>query len=242
MKKLNRSRRGSSNESNSIRTESVVQSQVFFGYWNPILFIYLIPFMFQTVGGSSPTKAEEEMLALLIIMAISSVFVGTLSRKYGHYYHFFLIAGIFGMVGAGLCYNLSPSSRSAFKIGVRIILGMSFGALIQMPMLAAQANVQDKKPMLKANGLVLLMQRLGGGLGEAVANAILYAQLPIQIQKKLPSDEKYTFVEPQSIYDLPIGPTKTAMLDGLSKTIQIIYVSAVSIYFFALISILCLIK
>jgi hypothetical protein len=59
----------------------------FFGYWNPILYIYMIPFMFQTVRGSSPTKAGVEMLALMIPTALSSVVVGIAAKKTGQYYH-----------------------------------------------------------------------------------------------------------------------------------------------------------
>jgi hypothetical protein len=111
-----------------------------------------------------------------------------------------------------------------------------------MPILAVQANTKDKRQMSKANGIVVVFQRLGGGIGESVANAILYSQLPIQVAKRLPDGVDYTYVEPQDIFDLSLGPVRNAMLAGLSKTIEIVYVSAVPIYFFALLSVLCLIK
>jgi MFS family permease len=214
----------------------------FFSYWNVIVVIYIIPFMFQTVKGSSPEKAGVELLPLLIPMAIGSVIVGVFAKKFGQYYPFFLIGITFGSVGAGLAWHLTADSRSSYQIGTQILLGLSVGPLIQMPILAAQANTKKKVLMSKANGMVVVASRLGGGIGVGVANAILYSQLPIQIQKRLPAGIIYKYVEPTEIYQMPLGPIRDAMLAGLTYTIRIVYVTAVPIYFLALLAVLLFIK
>lgn len=182
------------------------------------------------------------MLAMMITLALTSLACGILAKKFGHYYPYMPSAAIAGAIGSGIMYNLSASSSSSFRIGTQILLGASFGPLLQSPVLAVQANVQDKRLMSKATAIVSVAQRLGGGVGGSVASAILAAQLPVEIQKRLPAGTPYTPVDPSAIYGLPLGPQRDAMLAGLNKVLNYIFVTGVPIFVVALLSVVFLVK
>lgn len=206
------------------------------------MFIYLVPLFFQTVEGHSSIKAGVDMLAMMITLAIFSVGAGILAKKTGHYYPYMPLAAICGMVGAGLMYKLEANSSSGFVIGTQILLGASFGPLLQTPILAVQANTKDKKLMSKATATVSVAQRLGGGIGGSAAGEILYAQLPSQVIKRLPADVDYVPMEVTAIYGMPLGPTRDAYLAGLTKVFDYIFVTGVPVYFIAFLFVVFLVK
>lgn len=214
----------------------------FCGYWNAIEFIYMIPYYYQTVRGSSPTKAGVDMLAMMITLAICSLGSGIAARKTGHYYPYMPLAAIFGMIGAGLMSNLDADSSSGFRIGTQILIGASLGPLLQTPLLAVQANTKDKTMISRATAAVSVSQRLGGSLGASVAGTILFNQLPVQVMKRLPAAVPYVNVDPTAIYHLPLDPMRDAYLAGLTNVIDAIFISGLPVYFLAFVGVITLVR
>ncbi|CAO1633525.1 unnamed protein product [Parajaminaea phylloscopi] len=212
----------------------------FLVFWNGITYMYLLPYTFAVVRGHSATQSGIDILAMMITLALTSIFGGVLSRKTNHYWPQMVIAPLFGAVGGGLSFLISRNMTLGLHIGSQILLGLGMGMVIQGPMLVIQANIEPKV-ISKATAFLIFFQRFGGGLGESVANAILAAQLPGAIRRFLPAGvdaASYEHLDPTVFYGMPGGPVRDSLLDAVTWVIDRVLLMGVPA--FVLVSVLML--
>lgn len=205
-------------------------------FWLAILYIYEVPASFQEVHGRTPTQSGVDILAMMISNALASLFGGILARKSGHYFPQLVVAPVLGAIGAGLIYLTKVDTGLGLQIGSQILLGVGIGAIIQLPMLAIQAN-SEKSVISKATALSIYAQRFGGGVGSSVSVAILYGQFPSMIRTSFAEASldatPYLNIQPTTILTVTDQAARSALQQALTRTINLIYISGVP--FFALI-------
>lgn len=205
----------------------------FFTFWNAITYTYLFPLFYQTVRGHSATQSGVDMLALMITLALCSLLTGVIAKNTGHYYPQTLIGPLFGIAGAAVLYFQRVDSSLGYQVGTQILIGMGTGAVIQMPILTVQANIEDRRLLAKATSFIVFSQRLGGGVGSSVSGAIVAAQFPIKVGQYLPAGSdaaRYARLTPEMAYQLPLGPQRDAILRALTRVISYVYVGGVPVF------------
>lgn len=213
-------------------------------FWNAILFMYMIPYFFETVRGHSATKSGLDMLALMIPVAVGSLLSGVITRKTGHYYPQLLLCPPLGIAGAAIVHSTPPSGSMGLQIGGQILLGLGIGPVIQGPILVVQANTVDRKLIAKATAMTAFAQRLGGGIGSSVAGAMLYGQLPSHVRAALPAGadlDQYLPLDPTAFFHMQAGPVRDALLRGLTNTINDIYLLGIPMFAICSIAIITLV-
>lgn len=102
--------------------------------------VYIIQF-FQLVRGSDAWRASIHVVALEIPDIITVAISGAISRMTGHVKPIIFVGIIAGLVGAGLLTLLDNDSGSSKHIGLLILPGVAFGAMLQGSLLSCQLQI-----------------------------------------------------------------------------------------------------
>ena len=165
----------------------------FGGSWFTIL--YYLPIYFQVVSGVSAAQSSVRNLPLIITVVLTTITSGSLISVTGHYISWLYVAGIMSTLGAGLIYTLDITSPSGHWIGYQIVVGIGFGAGIQLPIIVGQA-LSEPADITTSTALMLFAQTIGGALFVGAAEAAYANTLLSTLQTTAPS------VTPQSVIDI----------------------------------------
>ncbi|KUI69004.1 Putative HC-toxin efflux carrier TOXA [Cytospora mali] len=134
--------------------------------------IFFLPLYYQLVIDLSPVASGVHLLPFVCFMVAVCVLNGILlSSKLGYYMPWFLLSGVFMVVGSACLFIVNQYTSAAKVYGYTIIYGIGVGASIQMPFSVAAAKVRPEEAGL-AIGYCTFFQFLGPAVALSIANAV----------------------------------------------------------------------
>ncbi|KAL4785179.1 hypothetical protein BJX76DRAFT_356351 [Aspergillus varians] len=122
--------------------------------------IYMVPLSFQFTRTDGALDAGVRLLPFVVIMVVFVFVNGNLMARLGHYMPWFLVGGVFTVIGAALMYIAS------------------------FPVTQATVEAENIAPAI---GFIILAQFVGITIALAIANAILLNPSQDKIQQILPN-------------------------------------------------------
>lgn len=148
--------------------------------------IYFIPLYFQFVRNASAISAGVHLLPYVIVLVIFCVANGGVMSSTGWYFPWFVVGGVFTIIGSALLYTVDEHSSEASVYGYSVLAAIGGGSFVQAGFSVAQAKVGTVK-IPEAIGFVTLAQLLGGTLSLAIADAVFLNEATSSIQDILPN-------------------------------------------------------
>jgi len=102
--------------------------------------MYLLPLYFQSIRGASPTSSGVRLLPLILGLTFSSILAAGLITAIGLPYYVTIVGTVLACVGSGLVYTLDIDTAAGKWIGYLLILGLGYGAVVQMGIIVGQAS------------------------------------------------------------------------------------------------------
>lgn len=156
--------------------------------------IFYLAIYFQSVKGSSATKAGIQLLPLLISTVLSSIVTGGLITALGYYVPVMLFCMVLFSIGAGLITTFDTHTPFAQWFGYQIICGAGIGVGFQGGIVVVQ-TVLPLVDVPVATACVSFFQTLGGALFIAVAQTLFQNGLLSGIEKYSPSLPSQLFLK-----------------------------------------------
>lgn len=156
--------------------------------------IFYLAIYFQSVKGSSATKAGIQLLPLLISTVISSMVTGGLITVIGIYVPVMLFCMALFSIGAGLITTFSLTTPFGQWFGYQVLCGAGIGVGFQGGIVVVQ-TVLPLSDVPVATACVSFFQTLGGALFIAVAQSIFQNGLLSGIQKYEPQLPAQRFLQ-----------------------------------------------
>jgi MFS family permease len=104
--------------------------------------IYYLPLYFNFAKGDTNIESAVRMLPFMFITITANLFNGVFMPRWGYYAPWFLVSGIFSVIGGALMYALVDSSTSPSQIyGFSVFLGIGAGLSTQSGYSVVQAKV-----------------------------------------------------------------------------------------------------
>jgi len=155
--------------------------------------IYYLAIYFQSVKGSSATKAGVQLLPLLISTVLSSVLTGVLVSVIGYYVPVMLVSMAFFAIGSGLITTFSLHTTTGQWFGYQVLAGAGVGIGFQGSILVIQ-TVLPLSDIPVGTACVSFFQQLGGALFIPVAQSLFQNGLLSGIQKYEPGLDAQVFL------------------------------------------------
>ena len=230
------------------------------GMFSCILFI---PLYFQGVFGSTATTSGNFLTPMMLANVTAAALIGILISKIPFFRAFGILGTLFFMGGLLLLATMTPSTSYAVAVSYIIITGIGLGTIMPILGLSMQNSVPHRMVGMatSTNGF---MRTMGGSVGLAIAGSSLSANLAPNIIKALPENISTALPDglidgiaqnPQALFSAEFqqqiynqftmfGPDQQAYFDtfmysvreGLSNTLNSIFLLAAIIFAFALIA------
>ncbi|KAF2104439.1 MFS general substrate transporter [Rhizodiscina lignyota] len=124
--------------------------------------IYYIPLFYQFVHGTDGITAAVRLLPFMFIVIFSCMFNGAVMPRFGHYWYWYLVAGIFSLIGGSLFFADVDAGTSNSKIyGFSILLAIGGGIAQQAAYSISPALVDSLHKVPDAIGFINIAQ-IGG--------------------------------------------------------------------------------
>ncbi|KAF7919910.1 uncharacterized protein EAE98_009144 [Botrytis deweyae] len=188
--------------------------------------IFYLAIYFQSVKGSSATRAGIELLPLLISTVLSSIVTGGLITVIGYYTPVMIFCMILFAIGSGLITTFSLTTPFASWFGFQIITGIGIGVGFQGGVLVVQTVV----PLVDVpvgTACVSFFQSLGGALFISVCQTLFQNGLKSGIEKYAPQLDPQLFLHSgateiqqllaQLNQEEAIGAVRQAYVEGLTR-------------------------
>jgi EmrB/QacA subfamily drug resistance transporter len=135
-----------------------------------------MPLFLQNVIGSSPTRSGLELVPMMAGMLTTSIASGQMISRTGKYKRYPVAGTLISTVGLLILSRLSPDTqRSTIAMGM-LILGLGFGMIMQVLIIAVQNAVNFGDIGVATSGATLF-RLMGGSVGTAVLGVIFSARL-----------------------------------------------------------------
>lgn len=204
--------------------------------------IYYLAIYFQSVKGSSATKAGIQLLPLLISTVISSIATGGLISAVGYYVPIMLFCMICFSIGSGLITTFSLTTSFGQWFGYQVLAGAGVGVGFQGGILVVQ-TVLPLEDVPVGTACVSFFQQLGGALFIAVAQSLFTNGLVKGIEKGAPQLDPQIFLHSGATeirgilasmgQEDALPAVLQAYVDGLTHTYYITTACAVMAFFSA---------
>jgi hypothetical protein len=204
--------------------------------------IFYLAIYFQSVKGSSATKAGIQLLPLLISTVMSSIVTGGLITVIGYYVPVMILCMVLYSIGAGLITTFSLTTPFGKWFGYQVLAGSGIGVGFQ----GAILTVQTVLPLVDvpvATACVSFFQTLGGALFIAVAQTLFQNGLLEGIQTYAPELPAEVFLKSgatqireilaQLHQEDKLGAVLQAYVDGLTDAYWITCACAIVCFFAA---------
>ncbi|KAJ5589345.1 hypothetical protein N7537_012023 [Penicillium hordei] len=174
--------------------------------------IYFIPLYFQFVKGDGALDAGVRLLPFIIPMVIFNLVNGVGMSLTGYYMPWYLLGGIFVLVG-GVLLKITTLTTSVGQIyGALVIGGIGTGVFSQAGFSVAQSLVPPEEiPM--AVGFMTCAQVGGSAIALSIANTLFLNRATVQIMDLLPTESETTI-------QAMISGANTALLDSLNAALR----------------------
>jgi MFS family permease len=165
--------------------------------------IYYLPLLFQAVKHHSATKSGIDILPFMLAIVVGSGMAGTAVSVTGNYWLFLVFGPWLTCAGAGLLYTLHETSPNSHYIGYQFLFGFGVGMVMQLPIVAIQANV-DPEDLPQTTALVTFAQLFGGVLGIGICGTVFANELSAGLKEFAP-DASFDLVRHsvEAIWTLP---------------------------------------
>ncbi|KAJ5847628.1 hypothetical protein N7455_011585 [Penicillium solitum] len=174
--------------------------------------IYFIPLYFQFVKGDGALDAGVHLLPFIIPMVVFNLVNGVGMSLVGYYMPWYLLGGIFVLVG-GVLLKVTTLTTSVGQIyGALVIGGIGTGVFSQAGFSVAQPLVPPEEiPM--AVGFMTCAQVGGSAIALSIANTLFLNRATVQIQNLLPTESEITI-------QAMISGANAALLDSLDAALR----------------------
>jgi hypothetical protein len=120
--------------------------------------IYYIPLYFSFVHNTTGSEAAVRLLPFVSVVIFCQMFNGVLMPKFGYYFHWYTIAGVFLLIGGSLMYATVDSTTSNSNIyGYSVLLAIGAGSAQQSAYSIAPSQVKPDR-VSDANGFINFAQ------------------------------------------------------------------------------------
>lgn len=204
--------------------------------------IYYLAIYFQSVKGSSATKAGIQLLPFLISTVVSSILTGVLITAIGYYVPVMMASMALFAIGGGLITTFSLTTTTGQWFGYQVLAGSGVGVGFQGSILVVQ-TVLPLVDVPVGTACISFFQQLGGALLIAVAQSLFQNGLLSGIQKYEPGLDAQVFLhsgatEIRSILksmhrEDALEGILQAYVDGLTNTYWITTACAIAAFFSA---------
>ena len=226
------------------RNRNVAFAMAFAFFFGAAFFsiIYYLAIYFQSVKGSSATKAGIQLLPLLIATVLSSILTGGLISMIGYYVPVMLVSMVLFAIGSGLITTFSLETTTGQWFGYQVLAGAGVGVGFQGSILVVQ-TVLPLVDVPVGTACVSFFQQLGGALLIAVAQSLFQNGLLAGIQKYEPDLDAQIFLHSgateirgilkQIHREDALEGILQAYVDGLTDTYWITAACAIAAFFSA---------
>jgi len=189
--------------------------------------IYYLPLLFQAVKHHSATKSGIDILPFMLAIVIGSGVSGMTVSLTGNYWYFLFFGPWLTCIGGGLLYTLRETSSNGMYIGYQIIFGAGIGAVMQIPIVAIQANVEPED-LPQTTALVTFAQLFGGVLGIGICGAVFANELSAGLKLSAP-DAPFDLVRHsvEAIWTLP-EDQRPGVIHAYVKAVDKVFLVAVA--------------
>jgi hypothetical protein len=183
----------------------------------------------QNVAGSSPTRSGLELVPMMGGMLITSIVSGQIISRYGKYKRFPILGTLVMTAGLLMLSRLSASTTRVEIATGMLVLGLGFGMIMQVLIIAVQNAVQFRDIGVATSGATLF-RLVGGSVGTAVLGVIFSSRLQGSLAGagSSASITSLSALTPQKIAALdPV--THAALIDGFTRATDTIFLVAAAI-------------
>jgi hypothetical protein len=122
--------------------------------------VYYIPLYFQFTRGDEPIKAAVRLLPFMSIGVFTTMLSGGLMPRSGFYMPWFLLSGVFGIIGGSLMYTIDSTTAAGIVYAYSILIAIGAGGSLQLGYSIAQAVLRDTQQPAAIR--FINMSQLGG--------------------------------------------------------------------------------
>ncbi|KAL3233066.1 hypothetical protein RNJ44_04982 [Nakaseomyces bracarensis] len=208
---------------------------------------YIIQY-FQLIYNESAWKASVHLIACVVPTVITVISSGMCNSKTGYVKPIAIFSGVTGIVGAGILTLLNNHASSAKHIGLLILPGVAFGAILQCSVIGVQILLDKKSPTYKhdfvsVTTLNVFVKNLGNAYGAVLGDTVFSVSALNLIRKRkvampggYPTTANYLVIAREQFFDGPRSPIG----DIISKSIVNCFYMALGMFAIVLVSVLFL--
>jgi hypothetical protein len=105
--------------------------------------VYYIPLYFQFTKGDSAIKAAVRLLPFIVLDVFSIMFSGALLPVFSRYMPWYLVSGVFILVGGSVMYTVDTSTSDATIYGLEAVIAIGAGLTMQTGYSIAATKVKQ---------------------------------------------------------------------------------------------------
>jgi MFS family permease len=170
---------------------------------------YYTPLIFQFARGDTPISASIRIIPLMALFIAAVVVQGIFMPRLGPYMPWYIVGGVFILVGGALMCTVTATTSAAAIQGYTVLIGLGGGLCLQAAYAITTAKVKGEK-LSSAISFINVAQIGAGVLSLTIAGAI-YQNLGTQkLQAVLPSQAQGS----NNIRGALAGLSSGALLDG----------------------------
>jgi EmrB/QacA subfamily drug resistance transporter len=197
--------------------------------------IVFLPLFLQVVGGASATSSGLLLLPLMGGIVASSVVVGRVIARTGHY-RWYPVAGTALMtVAMGLLATMDAGTSRTTASWYVVLLGVGLGTVMPVMILAVQ-NAVDQRDLGTATSAATFSRSMGGSFGVAAFGAILASRLANQLPGV---DAEALQASPSQLRAMPPA-ARQAVVEAVANSLHVIFLAAIPVALAAFVVVLFL--
>ncbi len=195
-----------------------------------------LPLFFQDVRGVSAIQSGLRLFPLMAGLLVASVGSGLLVSRWGRYKVFPVVGTALMTLGLYLMSLIGVHTGAWAAAGYMCVFGFGLGLVLQVLTVAVQ-NAVPYEELGTATSGVTFFRSIGGSFGTAVFGAIFANILTGNVLRALhlqavPGGLRLGTDDPAAIHHLPPA-VRAGVVDGISHTIQTMFLIGVPIAFVA---------
>lgn len=179
-----------------------------------------LPQFQQYVQGASATNSGLLLLPMMVGTTMTSIGVGQIVSRTGHYKTFPIVGTALSVVGLFLMATMDETT-SRTEAGVYMfVLGFGMGMLFQTTQLIAQNSV-EMKDVGSATAAIMFVRSMGGSIGISMLGAMYANRLGASLDESLGANNPLgdgTELSPDQVAKLPdgvINALQLGIVDGI---------------------------
>lgn len=144
--------------------------------------VYLAQYM-QLARGATPTEAGLMTIPMIVGLLISSIVVGQLLTRFGHWKPYLVVGSLLVIIGTATLSTLHYDTNFVLVSVYMFVLGAGVGMTMQNLVLIVQ-NVIAPQHIGAATSGVTFFRTIGGTVGVSVMGAVLAANVTSQLETR----------------------------------------------------------